>query len=116
MLGTGVSLADVRRTSLTSGAGAGFDRDVVPLVRIEPEYPLRAAQHGIEGWVLVQFTITTIGTVKNASVIEASPPGVFEDAAVSAVLRWKYNPKIVEGAAVERRGVRVIIQFELENT
>ncbi len=90
------------------------DRDVVPLVRIEPEYPIRAAQHGIEGWVQVRFTITPIGTVKDAVVVEAQPKGVFDDAAVRAVLRWKYNPKIEEGVAVERRGVQVVLRFTLE--
>ncbi len=94
--------------------GAGSDRDVVPLVRIEPEYPIRAAQHGIEGWVLVRFTITPIGTVKDAVVVEAQPKGVFDDAAVRAVLRWKYNPKIEEGTAVERRGVQVVLRFTLD--
>ncbi len=90
------------------------DTDAMPLVRVEPEYPIRAAQHGIEGWATVQFTITTIGTVKDAQVIDSSPPGVFDDAAIKAVLRWKYNPKVVEGTAVERRGVQVRLEFELE--
>ena len=91
----------------------GSDRDVVPLVRIEPDYPPRALEKGIEGWVIVRFTITTIGTVKDAVVVEASPPKVFDDAAVKAVLRWKYNPKIEEGTAVERRGVQVLLRFDM---
>ena len=93
---------------------SGTDRDVIPLVRIEPDYPSRAADHGTEGWVVVQFTITAAGTVKDAQVVESQPQGVFDSAATKAVERWKYNPKIENGVAVERRGVQVIFTFKLE--
>jgi len=92
----------------------GSDRDAVPLVRIEPEYPPNAADRGVEGWVLLRFTITPVGTVKDAVVVDASPTGVFDAAALKAVSRWKYNPKVEEGVAVERRGVQVILRFKVE--
>jgi protein TonB len=92
----------------------GADRDVIPLVRIEPEYPMRAQSQGIEGWVLVQFTVTTTGTVKDVRVVESSPKNVFDDAAVKAVSRWKYSPKVQEGVAVERVGLQVILSFKME--
>lgn len=92
----------------------GSDRDVIPLVRIEPDYPPRATERGIEGWVVVQFTITPAGTVKDAKVVDADPKGIFETAAVKAVERWKYNPKVENGVAVERRGVQVMLTFKLE--
>jgi len=108
----GEVVANVGMKKLMVKAG-GSDRDVVPLVRIEPEYPARALQRGIAGWVLLRFTITPIGTVKDAVVIDASPKKVFDDAAVAAVSRWKYNPKIEEGVAVERRGVQILLRFDL---
>jgi protein TonB len=98
------------------GAASGADRDVVPLVRIEPDYPARAAQRGIEGYVVVEFTITPAGTIKNARVIRAEPNGVFDSSALAAVSRWKYNPKVENGAAVARTGVRVKLNFQLENS
>lgn len=99
------------------GAGAataGGSRDVVPLVRIQPDYPSRAAQRGIEGYVIVRFTITVAGTIKDAAVVTAEPEGVFETAALSAIRRWKYNPKIEAGTPVEQPGVQVRLTFELE--
>jgi protein TonB len=93
----------------------GSDRDVIPLVRIEPDYPNRAANRGIEGWVLVQFTITPVGTVKDATVVEAAPKGYFEDAALKAIARWRYNPKVEGGVAVERRGIQMVLRFQLEH-
>jgi len=92
----------------------GSDRDVIPLVRIEPDYPPRAASRGIEGYVVVQFTITPAGTIKDPKVVEGQPEGIFDAAAIKAVSKWKYNPKIEEGVAVERRGVQVKLAFKLE--
>jgi protein TonB len=96
------------------GAG-GSDRDVIPLVRVNPDYPQRALRRNIEGWVVVQFTITPAGTVKDAKVVDAEPKGIFEDAALKAIARWRYNPKVVDGVAVERVGVQTLIRFELED-
>jgi protein TonB len=92
----------------------GSDRDTMPLVRINPDYPPRAASRGIEGWVMVEFAITAAGTVRDAKVIDSSPKGYFEDAALKAIARWRYNPKVQEGVAVERIGVRVRLSFNLE--
>lgn len=100
-------------TKMTVNVG-GSDRDTMPLVRINPDYPPRAQSRGIEGWVLVEFTITAAGTVRDARVIDASPKGYFEDAALKAIARWRYNPKVQEGVAVERVGVRVRLSFNME--
>ena len=94
---------------------AGNDRDIIPLVRINPDYPPRALSRGIEGYVIVQFTITATGMVKDVIVVDAKPKGLFDDAAIRAVGRWRYNPKVVEGVAVERVGVQTMITFQLEN-
>ena len=95
-------------------ASGGSDRDAVPLVRIEPDHPMRARQRGIEGWVQVQFDVSRAGTVENAVVVASNPPRIFDDAAVQAVLKWKYNPKIQNGATVARQGLQVVFPFEME--
>ncbi|MGB0919949.1 MAG: energy transducer TonB [Alphaproteobacteria bacterium] len=94
--------------------GAGSDGDIMPLVRVAPQYPRRALSRGIEGWVQVEFTISKVGTVENPSVIDADPPGIFNRAAMKAVAKWKYKPKIEDGVAVERHGVSTVITFELD--
>jgi protein TonB len=96
-----------------SGMG-GVDREVIPLVRIQPQYPPRAAARGIEGWVRCQFNITPAGGVVDAVVTDSEPRGMFDRAALEAVSRWKYNPKVEGGVAVERRGVQVLLTFQLE--
>ncbi|HEX7035897.1 MAG TPA: energy transducer TonB [Pseudomonadales bacterium] len=93
---------------------AGTDTDVIPLVRIAPQYPPRALRRGVEGWVIVQFTITETGAVKDPIVVDADPKGLFEDAALEAILRWRYNPRVEGGVAVARVGVQTKITFALE--
>ena len=95
------------------GAGGGTDRDATPLVRIEPEYPMRMRQRGIEGAVGITFTIAKTGTVKDAVIDFSQPKGVFDKAALAAVRRWRYNPKIVDGKPVERPGQKVWFPFEM---
>lgn len=93
---------------------AGSDRDIIPLVRINPDYPPRALSRGIQGWVIVQFTISATGTVKDPKVVDSSN-SIFNEAALKAIARWRYNPKVEEGVAVERVGVQTKLVFQLEN-
>jgi protein TonB len=107
-----------RKFRLAGGPSLGSavsDAETVPLVRIQPMYPRRAAQKRIEGWVLLEFTISTKGAVKDARVIKAKPRNIFDRAALQAISKWKYKPKIVEGVAVETRGVQVKLTFKLED-
>ncbi len=95
--------------------GAPTDGDILPLVRIEPRYPARALQREIEGWVLLEFSISSAGTVVNPFVVDSEPRRIFDRAALRAVSRWKYKPKVEDGVAVLRHGVQVVLTFELED-
>jgi len=92
----------------------GEDRDVIPIVRIAPDYPPAQLKSQTEGWVKVQFSITPTGTVQDPVVVDGSPTGVFDAAALKAIARWRYNPKVEDGVPVERVGVQTIIRFRLE--
>lgn len=107
-------VVDARGAMSRMSMTAGSDRDVIPLVRIAPDYPPRALSRGLEGWVQVQFTITATGTVKDAIVVNAEPKNIFDEAALKAIARWRYNPRVDGGVAVERVGVQTIIRFQLE--
>ena len=93
-----------------------IDEEAMPVFRIPPIYPHRAAKRGIEGWVEVEFTITALGTVKNPRVVAASPEGIFDNAALRAISRWKFKPKVLNKIAVERHHVRQRISFKLEGS
>ena len=91
----------------------GVDGDVIPLVRPTGEYPPGAAAKGIEGWVQVRFSVTAAGTVRDAVVVASEPRAVFDQAALKAIARWRYNPRVENGVAVERVGLETVFRFEL---
>jgi len=76
--------------------------DAIPIVRILPQYPRKAAMDGIEGWVKLTFTINPDGSVSNPKVIDAKPRRIFDSAAKKTIRRWKYKPRVVDGQAVSR--------------
>lgn len=89
-----------------------FDGDIIPLQRIPPQYPREAARAGITGWVQLEVTVNADGSVRNAKVLDAKPKGLFEAAAVAAVYKWKFKPRIVNGQPVEQKGAQRI-EFNL---
>lgn len=94
--------------------GGVLDGDVQPIVRVPPQYPPSAAQRGLEGYVLVEFTIDVDGSVRDPKVVSSSH-SVFESAALRTIVRWKYRPQIVNGEPRVRPGVRTRIEFKLED-
>jgi protein TonB len=97
------------------GIGGGMsDRGALPLVRVEPQYPPEAAKRKLEGWVQLRFTITKAGTVDAVQIVKSSN-SLFENAAVAAVRKWKYEPQMQSGAAVESAGVDVVLRFRMES-
>jgi len=59
-----------------------------------PKYPDIAKRSGLEGAVIVEFVIDTTGDVVpgSARVIQARPKGIFEQAALDAIYKWKFSP------------------------
>jgi protein TonB len=74
---------------------------------------MRARQSRIEGYVDVEFTVASNGSVKNAVVLGAEPSNIFERAALQAVSNWKYSPRIEDGRPVECAGTKVRIAFRM---
>jgi protein TonB len=101
-------------TALTGGLGLDTsDGEYLPIVKVQAVYPRRALQRGIEGYVVVEFTVTKLGTVRDPRVVEAQPEGIFDQAAMDAVLKFKYKPRVVNGDTVEVEGVQNRLTFEL---
>jgi protein TonB len=79
---------------------------------VQPEYPLKARQGSIEGWVELEFTVAESGLVKDPAVHAANPRGVFDQAAINALLQWRYKPVLVDAKPVAQRA-RIRIRFAL---
>ncbi len=99
-----------------SGFGlAPSDGEYLPIVKVQPVYPRRALSRGIEGYVIVEFTVTKQGTTRDIRVVEAKPSGMFDRAAMQAAAKFKYKPRVVDGQAIEVPGVQNKITFEIED-
>jgi periplasmic protein TonB len=96
-------------------AGLGVsDGEMLPLVNIQPTYPTRAAQRGIEGWCQVSFTVTETGGVRDVRVVDAEPAGMFDQASIRAAERFRFQPRVVNGQPVEVPNVQYVFRFQLE--
>lgn len=91
------------------------DVDYLPLVTVAPQYPTRAAQRGIQGWILLSFTVDEQGNVleDTVDVIDAEPQNIFNRSAIRAATKFKYEPRIRNGEAVAVPGVQYVFRYEL---
>ena len=80
--------------------------DVLPIVRIDPQWPREALVEGIEGFVIVEVIIAADGSVASAVVVESVTRRLFDRNVIRAVLKWKFKPRIINGVAVERRAIQ----------
>lgn len=67
------------------------DPEPVPVARADPRYPPAAAEDGIEGYVTLGFNIAYNGKPRNIHVVDADPPGVFDEAALEAMELWRFD-------------------------
>jgi protein TonB len=95
--GTG-SLTDSAQALV--GEKTSVDKAARVLQRSPPEYPAAARGKGVSGEVLVRVKISTNGSVEEAKVEKADPPGIFEESALKAVRSWRFEPAIQKGAPV----------------
>ena len=116
-----ISIAAVPVSTNIEMSAGGFtlntgDGEYLPLVKILPIYPRRAQDRGIEGYVIVEFTVTKQGTVKNVRIVESVPDStIFHRAAIKAAEKFKYKPRVVDGQTIEVPGVQNKITFEIED-
>lgn len=114
---TAVNIAPVAVTAELDIGGIGLevsDGDYLPIVKIAPVYPWKAQTERIEGYCIVEYTVTTAGTVKDPVVVEAEPRGIFDKASIEAALKFKYKPRVVNGEPIEVHGVRNLFRYRLE--
>ena len=114
---TAVSVAPVGVSAdmdIGIGGFGGGDGEYLPIVKVAPVYPNRALSRGLEGYVIVEFTVTKLGTTKDIRVVESSS-SIFESSAMKAAAKFKYKPRVVDGEPIDVAGVRNKLTFELED-
>lgn len=103
---------DIKMTGgFSLGVGEG---DYLPIVKVAPIYPNRALSRGVEGFCVVQYTVTNLGSTKDAIVVESQcTSSLFHRASLNAALKFKYKPRIIDGEAVEVPGVQNKFTYEI---
>lgn len=106
-----------------TGGLLGDDRDLVmsdetvdqaprPVAQAPIPYPARAKAQGVTGYVMLSVLIGPTGAVEKVRVLESQPAGVFDDAAVAGVQRWRFEPASYRGENV-RVWARQRVRFDL---
>ncbi len=87
--------------------------ELMPLYIAEPAYPARAAQREIEGFVVVRFSVRSNGTVLNPVITESVPDRIFDDATLSAIDKFKFSPRTINGSPTSVEDVEIKFVFRL---
>lgn len=88
------------------------EEQFLPIMHPAPVYPPRALERGLEGFVIVEYTVTEQGRTTDLEVVESSAT-LFEEAALESAAQYQYEPRVRNGVAVPVRGVRSVLRFEL---
>ena len=99
--------------TLASARGGEFNRiyrigELETRRRFVPEYPRRASG---DGWVELLFTVSETGRVIDA-LVTVSSDSRFDDAALRAIDRWRFQPYLVDGRPMP---VRTAVRFAFQD-
>lgn len=110
--GISINGPKIGKPTVAGPGGFGGDGEMIPITKIQAQYPSRALSRGIEGYCTVEFTVTVIGTTEDI-VIADCPEKVFQSASIKAAGKFKYKPRVVDGTAVRVPGVQNRFIFEM---
>lgn len=100
-------------TYVLSQETQAVDFDVRILYREPPLYPNRCQRRAGEyEWVVLEYDISSDGIPENISIYESSN-SCFDSAAVNAVKKWRFRPRLINGEPALREGFLTQITFRL---
>jgi len=97
------------------GGGGNSDSDIVPIVKVQPQYPREAGMKGLEGFVQLNVDIQKDGSVSNVRIVNSNPRRIFDRAAVRAASKYKYRPQIRDGKTTVVKNHGIQIDFRISN-
>ncbi|HEX5057272.1 MAG TPA: energy transducer TonB [Gammaproteobacteria bacterium] len=105
-----------RKTTAGGGAESATNTPLRQIVGAPASYPQRAIRRNIEGFVTVKFIVTKTGDVDENSIqiTQAEPEEIFNDSVISAVKKYKFQPRVVNGVAVDTKDVEKKVVFKLQ--
>jgi protein TonB len=91
------------------------DGEYLPIVKVAPAYPIKAAAESKEGECTVEYTVTATGSTKDITFLPGLCPRIFVRASIAAAKRFKYKPRVINGEAIDVPNVKNRFVFTLEN-
>ena len=88
--------------------------EYLPVSKIRPIYPSDALRDHVEGYVVVEFVVTSNGTTDEIKIVESVPSGVFDEAAIEVAKKFRYQPRHENGITVDVPGVQNKITWEID--
>lgn len=85
-----------------------------PTKSVAPTYPKRARELGIEGYIIMSFSVNPEGKVEDIAVVEAKPKRPFVRTATRAVSSLEFPPCLENGLATKLTNVSIKYDFNLE--
>jgi periplasmic protein TonB len=76
------------------------EQSLTRINKLDVQYPARALQTNVEGWVEIGYTVGADGSVSNVQILNSSPPRTFDASASKAVTHLRYKPVIQNGKAI----------------
>ncbi len=104
--GIGGGIDDLNKGLLGKTGNSVMTEDLVdvapkPKSRGAFKYPTSAKKKGIKGYVVLSILIDEYGRVDEVQVLESSPAGVFDEAAIQGINSWRFEPAKYEGKKVK---------------
>jgi protein TonB len=78
--------------------------------KVQPKYPKKARENGIQGQVMLRAIISKDGDVVSLSAVSGDP--LLVKSAVEAVKQWKYKPYLLNGRAMVV-DTQILVNFTL---
>jgi TonB family protein len=85
-----------------------------PLKALQVDFPRAARAKGLSGYAIVEFLLSADGRARDAHVVESSPPGAFDAAAVGAVNSGRFDLNVPQGIVAAGQHGRLRVTFRLD--
>lgn len=105
--------AERRAADERARAAAAASQQYLPITKKAPDYPQRALDKGIQGDCTVSYTVDTQGKVRDPQVVDGCHPW-FAQPSLQAARSFRYQPRMVDGRAVEVPGIKNTFHYSIE--
>jgi len=100
--------------TIEPGSAIPIDNQLTIAIGFPPEYPSSALARGIEGYAIVGFSVSAVGSVVDPYILESEPNTIFDRASLKAISKFKYRARKVNDRPVSTDGQRYMFTFKLE--